>query len=91
MKKTFRDELDVLLLADVLHGKKCTQFHGMDRLDMIPIENKCFYHNQNIVLAERVKQAVNKNYQQQAKDILTLCENMNMQKIIKLVSTIIEP
>lgn len=90
MKNTFRDELDVLLLADVLHSKKCTQFHGMDRLDMIPTEDKCFYHNQNITLAKRVTQAVNKQYQQKAKDILAMCENMNTKQIIALVNAIMD-
>lgn len=90
--KTFQEQLDVILLADTLHAKKCTKNHAP--LNYLG-ENYCdFYvnnHNKNLVLGQKVKQTQAKQkYIQQSKDILTLCENMHMEQIIKIVNTILE-
>lgn len=88
----FRDTLDTMLLADILHSKQCKKKHSHDpQLEMYNSETHCDYYNNAIALSNKVKTATaRQRYVQKSKDILTMCENMNMEKIIRLVNTIIE-
>lgn len=88
----FQEQLDVLLLADNLHAKKCKKNHA-------PIwankDNYCDYyvnhHNKNRVLGSQVFQSQAKqNYIKQAESIFQQCVGMNTQQIISTINTIID-
>jgi len=84
---SFKEELDMLLLADLLHDKKCVSNHSVINTDY------CDYHmhNKRKELMMSVNQVTSMNkYHKQAKEILRQCEHMSMKEIINLVKTIIE-
>lgn len=86
----FQEQLDAVLLADLLHDKKCNHSHSDN---VLHFSNDCDYymHNKRKELINSVNSATSYNkYHQQAKTIMKQCENMNMAQIISLIKTIIE-
>lgn len=86
----FKNELDILLLADTLHSKQCDKKH----VDKISINDSTvcdhLYHNRMYQLSKKVSEAQKKSsYYTKAKQIYELCEGMNTNNIIKLIKTII--
>lgn len=92
MTKRFQDELDMLLLADTLHSKQCKKDHHAYGATVFYNSDKyCDYHNASLSIGRNVRTITAKQgYMQKAKDILTMCENMNMKQIIKLVNTVMD-
>lgn len=91
MVKNFREELDIALLADVLHSKHCTKPH----FEHIVLNNGaiCNHHHHNAMVAsskligEAQKTSL---YYKKAKEVYELCEGMNTNNIIKLIKTIMD-
>lgn len=94
MTKTFTQELDIALLADVLHDSKCNGKHlntGQPINPTFPFLCDYYTHNSNIALSNRVNEAQKKTkYYQQAKQVYEMCEGMNTKDILKLVKLINE-
>jgi len=91
MSKTFEQELDIALLADVLHSKQCTKPH----FEHIVLNNGaiCNHHHHNaMVTSSKLIGEVQKTslYYKKAKEVYELCEGMSTNNIIKLIKTIMD-
>ena len=91
MDKTFEQELDIALLADVLHSKQCDKIHieGLNRKGAFTCDH--YHHNKMLALSKKVSEAQkHTKYYKKAKEVYELCEGMNTNNIIKLIKTIID-
>jgi len=91
MRKNFREELDIALLADALHSKQCKKFHYPTIDDNCQYACNHYHHNKMLTLSKEVSEAQKTSlYYKKAKEVYELCEGMNTNNIIKLIKAIME-